>query len=54
VHQQRPQQKQDAAEVQAAVAQVVAGVLGTAVDPAQPLMEAGLDSIGMCRPDASI
>ena len=45
--QQRPQRKQDVAEVQAAVAEVVVGVLGSAVDPGQPLMEAGLDSIGM-------
>ena len=47
--QQRPQRKQDAADVQA-VAEVVAGVLGAAVDPAQPLMEAGLDSIGKGKP----
>lgn len=45
--QQQPQRKQDATEVQAAVSEVVAGVLGAAVDPAQPLMEAGLDSIGI-------
>ncbi len=38
--------KADAATVQAAVAEVVAGMLGAAVDPAQPLMEAGLDSLG--------
>jgi hypothetical protein len=45
-HQQR-QPQQDVAEVQSAVAEVVASVLGTAVDPMQPLMEAGLDSIGV-------
>lgn len=43
----QPARKQDAAEVQAVVAEVVAGMLGAAVDPAQPLMEAGLDSIGV-------
>jgi hypothetical protein len=48
--QQQPQRKQDVAELQAAVAEVVAGVLGAAVEPMQPLMEAGPDSIGVHPP----
>ena len=50
--QQQPHRQQDVAEVQSAVAEVVAGVLGAAVEPTQPLMEAGLDSIGV-RPPCS-
>ena len=52
--QQQPQRKQAVAEVQAAVAEVVAGVLGAAVDPTQPLMEAGLDSIGVHPPCSAV
>ena len=36
----------DAAEVQATVQSAIAAILGTQVDPSQPLMEAGLDSLG--------
>lgn len=38
----------DEAEVLARVHNVVAGILGGPVAPDQPLMEAGLDSIGVC------